>query len=110
MLYAETPGAFVDLAADVAYLQRVRGPEDATDAADGDGDGHQPAVALDADLPPESVIPGLSGLREYEMVNQAVGVLVERGHAPSDAHAALRRDAAIDGLALPDYAARLIQK
>ena len=110
VLYARTPGAFVDLAADVAYLQRGRGPGDAANAADGDGDGHQPVVALDADLPPESVGSGLSGLGEYVVINQAVGVLIERGHSPGNAHAALGRAAAVDGLALPDYAARLIEE
>ena len=44
------------------------------------------------------------------VINQAVGVLIERGHSPDHARAALRRDAAMDGLDLPDYAARLIEE
>jgi hypothetical protein len=109
VFYAERPGAFVDLAADVGYLQRVRGPGNPANAVDGDRDGQQPAVALDVDLPPVSVISGLSGLREYVVINQAMGMLIERGHRPDHARAALRRAAAIDGLALPDYAARLVE-
>ena len=107
VLYAGTPGAFVDLAADVGYLERV---DELGSAAGGSRDGHQPAVALDADLPPLSVSSGLSGLGEYMVINQAVGVLIERGHSPDHARAALRRDAAMDGLDLPDHAARLIEE
>ncbi|HLL61588.1 MAG TPA: hypothetical protein VK401_00965 [Propionibacteriaceae bacterium] len=107
VLYAGSPGAFVDLASDLAYLQRLHGAGNA--ATDVDGNGRQPAVALDADLPPDSTASGLSGLTEYEVINQAVGVLIGRGHSSDHARAALRRAAATDGLALPDYAARLVE-
>ena len=43
------------------------------------------------------------------MINQAVGVLIDRGHSSDHARATLRRAAARDGLALPDYAARLVK-
>jgi hypothetical protein len=91
VFYAGKAGAFVDLSADLDHLDR-----------------HQPAVRLDVDLPPESVVSGFSGLSEYATINRAVGVLIDRGHVPNRAHAMLRRGAAADGLALPDYAARLL--
>jgi hypothetical protein len=109
VLYASQPGAFVDLAADLAYLQRRQAADGAAVAADASRNGHQPSVALDADLPPASIISGLSGLTEYVMINQAVGVLIDRGHSSDHARAALGRAAARDGLALPDYAARLVK-
>lgn len=109
VLYAGRPGAFVDLAADLAFQQRHRAGVGAETAADGSRNGHQPTIALDADLPPASVISGLSGLTEYVMINQAVGVLIDRGHSSDHARAALRRAAARYGLALPDYAARLVK-
>jgi hypothetical protein len=108
VFYASTPGAFVDLAADLAYLQRVRGLEDTGYAAEGNRRGRRPAVALDADLPPASVVSGLAGMGEYATINRAVGMLIEQGHHPDHAHAVLRRAAAVDGLGLPDYAARLL--
>ena len=107
VFYAGTPGAFVDLAADLDYLHRARARSTAY-AADGDRDGHRPAVRLDIDLPPVSVVSGFSGLIEYATINRAVGVLIDRGHHPDQAHAVLRRGAATEGLALPDYAARLL--
>jgi hypothetical protein len=110
VFYAGTPGAFVDLAADLSYLQRWRGSAGTADAANDDGDGHRPAVALDGDLPAESVAPGFSGLTEYGTINRAVGVLIGRGHQPQRAHVTLRRAAAARGLALPAYAAQLLLK
>lgn len=106
VLYARTPGAFIDLAADLDYLQRGREPTPAAYA----GNGHRPAVELDADLPPASVVSGLSGLTEYATINRAVGVLIDRGHLPDHARAALSRAAATDGLGLSDYAARLLRE
>ena len=110
VFYAGTPGAFVDLAADLDYLHRAREPGSHPSGVDGDRDGHRPAVRLDVDLPPVSVVSGFSGLIEYATINRAVGVLIDRGHRPDHAHAVLRRAAAADGLALPDYAAHLLEE
>ena len=109
VFYAASPGAFVDLAADLSYLHRVRGPA-GTAYADGEveRDGRRPAVALDVELPPESVASGFSGLTEYATINRAVGVLIDRGHQPERAQATLRRGAAAHGLALPAYAAKFL--
>lgn len=93
IFYATTPGAFVDLAADLAYaLTRTDG------------------LALDVDLPPVSEVAGVTGLSDYTVINRAIGVLIDRGHHPDGAHAALRRNATVSGLDPHAYAARLLRK
>lgn len=79
-LWAQTPGAFVDLAADLATAL------------------HLPlsALVLDDDLPAATVPPG-SGLGALSLVHQAVGVLIARGHHPDQAHADLERRATTAG-------------
>jgi hypothetical protein len=66
-LYAGTPGAFVDLAADLAWLT-TRPLSD---------------FVLDEHL----TVPGPShtGLRAGSIINQAIGVLIDRGHTPEQA-------------------------
>ncbi len=110
VFYAGTPGAFVDLAADLSYFDRVRQPTPTTYASDDDRDGHRPVTELDVDLPPASVVSGFAGLTEFATINRAVGVLIDRGHPPIHAQATLRRGAAANGLALPLYAARLLKE
>jgi len=90
VFYARHPGAFVDLAAD---LQRVH-----------DLDGQ---VYLDGHLPNAGDQPhraGITGLAELSVVNQAIGVLITRGHTPAEAHAELRRRAAGSMHTVPDTA------
>lgn len=80
ILYAATPGALVDLAADLTYALGT-GPD---------------VLVLDAHLPlppPSSRITGLDG---QMLVNQAVGVLLDRGHTPESASSELRRLADLD--------------
>lgn len=81
-LYAGLPGAFVDLSADLSY---------ALGLAD------RLVIVLDADLPPLSVASGIDGLAEGSTINRAVGLLIERGHEPADAHRELGRLAASTG-------------
>ena len=102
VLYAANPGAFIDLAADTDYLHR-RGHL---------GDGHQPrpAVALDIDLPPMTLVSGFVGLTEYETVNRALGMLIQRGQQPAEARATLHREARSNGLAVHRYADRLLER
>ena len=90
VLYAANPGAFVDLAAD--------------------GHGPRQAVALDIDLPPITLVSGIVGLREFETVNQAIGMLIQRGQEPAEARATLHRDARASGLAVHRYADRLLER
>ena len=75
VLYAAKPGAFVDLAADLSFAL-----------------GLSPGIViLDDDLTPTNVSPGLIGLAELAQVNQAIGILIKRGHLPDDARAELHR-------------------
>ncbi|MGI8458792.1 MAG: hypothetical protein ACR2LI_11870 [Propionibacteriaceae bacterium] len=68
-LFAARVGALVDLAADLAVALHV--PYE--------------AVVLDADLPGSTVRAGVTGLREFDVVQQAIGVLVAQGRTVRDA-------------------------
>jgi hypothetical protein len=132
VFYAATPGAFVDLAADFGYaldtpIVTPSSPARSTDNTDGDGqrphgrrngdsqhhparrDGHH-LIVLDADLPPPTTRSGLIGLDELSTVNRAVGILIDQGHHPNQAHATLRRNAAEAGVEPHIYAARLVRR
>jgi hypothetical protein len=75
LLYADKPGAFVDLAADLSYALRLT-PD---------------AVILDDDLNPASSPAGIGGLTEMSHVNQAIGILIDQGHLPRNARTELER-------------------
>ena len=80
VFYARNPGAFVDLAAD---LQRVHGRTARSTWT----------ISYRAQtIRPRR--PGITGLAEHSVVNQAIGVLITRGHIPAEALAELRRRAA----------------
>jgi hypothetical protein len=139
VFYARTPGAFVDLAADLAYALRkmtVAVEGESSDGQGGDGlgrddgrrgdgwqhgadhrgdgrqqaDGHLSRIELDADLPPLTRDSGISGLADLSTINHAVGVLIANGHHPDDAHDTLRRQAAASGLTPHALAARMLRK
>lgn len=131
VFYAATPGAFVDLAADFGYALDTPVVTTATPAGSGGIDGvrrHSPdprdgdrtrdlacrdgdaLIVLDADLPPPTAMSGLVGLDELTMINRAVGVLIDQGHHPNQAHAALLGHAAAAGVYPHIYAARLLQR
>jgi hypothetical protein len=137
VFYARTAGAFVDLAADLAYTLRkmtvaVDGKSSDGQGGDGlgrddgrrggqqadghrgdrrqQGDGHRCSIELDADLPPPTRESGISGLADLSTINQAVGVLIANGHHPDDAHDTLRRQAAARGLTPHIWAARMLRK
>ena len=83
MFYAATPGAFVDLAADISHARRR--PED--------------AVILDADVEVDLWAPQAGGgLGELSTIHQAVGVLIARGDTPQTARVELERRAASSGV------------
>jgi hypothetical protein len=69
VLYATTRGAFVDLAADLAWLTR-RTPGD---------------VSLDEDLGGRLHAHPVTSLRSGSSIDQAIGALLGRGHTPEEA-------------------------
>ena len=113
IFYASTPGAFVDLAADLGYVLKaaVR-----MDHLDGDGAASDAApyaepprsLALDGDLPQNLEVSGLTGLSEFTAVNRAIGILIDRGHNAGDAYGILRRGAVAAGVATHVFAARML--
>jgi hypothetical protein len=78
ILYAEAPGTFVDLAADLAWLTG-RPPSD---------------FALDQHLSVPACSDAATYLRTTSVINQAIGVLIGRGYAPRQAHSKLDNQAA----------------
>jgi hypothetical protein len=102
ILYARTPGAFVDLAADLGYALKTKLVQ-----ASLDGTASHPLL-LDADLPPASRISGLTGIAELAAVNRAIGLMIGRGHRREGAYDTLRREATEAGVEVHIYAARML--
>jgi hypothetical protein len=92
VLYATTPGSFVDLAADLSYTLALE-PR---------------MLALDADLVAPPPGPAATGLADHSMINQALGILIDQGHTLESAHSALSRLAEIGSLDLAAAAERLL--
>jgi hypothetical protein len=105
VFYAGTPGAFVDLAADLEFVLRRGGStsEPVEDSA-------LPAIRLDADAPPRIRGFSLSGLTEMSTIDRAAGVLIGQGYHPDDAHDTLRRHAARAGLEPHVWADRVLRR
>ena len=55
-----------------------------------------------------AVHPGVNGTHELTVINQAIGVLIEQGHLPDQAHDELLRRAAHHGRGLPGAADDLL--
>lgn len=85
VLYARTPGTFVDLAADLAWLTG-RPPSD---------------FALDQHLSAPAGSDAGTSLRAASVINQAIGVLICRGYTPQQAHSKL--DTQADGAGTDRY-------
>lgn len=81
-LYAGTPGTFVDLTADLAWLTG-RPPSD---------------FALDQHLNVPAGSNARTYLRATSLINQAIGVLIGRGHTPGQAHQELDTQADSSGI------------
>jgi hypothetical protein len=115
IFYASTPGAFVDLAADLGYVLKaaVR-----TDHLDGDGAASDAgpyaelpiSLVLDGDLSPDLADSGLTGLPELSSINRALGILIDRGHNAGDAYDILRLEATAVGVATHVFAARMLMR
>jgi hypothetical protein len=104
VFYAGTPGAFVDLAADLTFaLGAASIPEPVRDSA-------PPGIRLDADPLPRTRGFNLSGLTELTTIDRAVGVMIGQGHHPDDAYQTLRGDAARAGLDPYAWAAQLLRR
>ena len=94
VLHSTVPGAFVDLAADLAYVL--------------EHDGHlEERVALDVDLPP-STTSLLTGVADLTTLSRAAGFLIGQGHDPDTAQDTLRTLAAAAGLTTVAFAAHLL--
>ena len=123
VFYAATPGALVDLAADLGHALQtsVIFSSPGLSATEGDDrhehepshrDGHddgQGSVVMDADLPPRTLATGLTGLDEASTINRAVGMLIDQGHPPDEAQSTLRRHAAAAGVEPHVYGARMLK-
>jgi hypothetical protein len=120
IFYAATPGAFVDLAADFGYAlgtpiviaDALPTGTDSTDDGQYDAacDDGRPLLLLDADLPPPTTISGFVGLDQLAVINRAVGILIDQGAHPNQAHAALLNFAAEASVEPHMYAARLLRR
>ena len=121
VFYAASPGAFVDLAADLGHALHAPIIFDGlrprlTESPEGDGqhddahrDGHE-SIVLDADLPPATLVSRLTGLDDVSTINRAIGILIDQGHHPDKAHATLHRHAVTAGVESHIYAARLLRR
>ena len=99
ILYAGSPGAFTDLAADLAWLS-------GRDLSD---------FAVDQHVTVPAELDGHDGLAALSLINQAIGMLIAHGHTPEQADRELddravqagvdRQVAATQLLAAPDGAA-----
>jgi hypothetical protein len=87
IFYAATPGTFVDLTADLAWLT-----------------GRPPGeFALDQHLSVPAGANAATHLRTTSVINQAIGVLIGRGYTPRQAHSKL--DTQADGARTDRYTA-----
>jgi hypothetical protein len=92
--YAATPGAFVDLEADLAF------------ALPGDV---RAGITVDDLRRPSTLHPGVTGAAELSTINRAVGVLIGDGHHPDEARGELELRAAAAGLTVLAFATQLVR-
>jgi len=75
VFYAATPGAFVDLAADLGWTTGLS----------------EQIILLDQHLHVPAEGSAMTGLREFSTMNQAIGMLIGRGNSAESARAELER-------------------
>lgn len=92
--YAQNPGAFVDLAADLTVALPGHGRD---------------GISVDDERRPSTLHPGLTGAAELSTINRAVGVLIGQGHHPGQAHGELERRAAAAGVTVLAFATQLVR-
>ena len=114
VFFAGTPGAFIDLAADLSYalggIPVDQASPDGMDQRGMRGNDQRRAIELDADLPPLFRVSELTGLAELTVLNRAIGMLVDQGHDIEQVHQLLRSDAAAAGVEPHVYAARILRR
>jgi hypothetical protein len=110
-------GSLVDLATDLGYVLKTATITDdpKPDGAVRDGEGQArpahvrpPVLLLDADVPPNPAVSGLTGLSEMSAVDRAVGIMIERGHHPDVAYDTLSEQAATAGVETYVYAVQVL--
>jgi hypothetical protein len=82
VLYAGSPGTFVDLAADLAWLT-AQPPSD---------------FVIDQHLPAPAEWDAATSLFEATVINQAIGALIGQGHTPEQAKRHLTAEGADAGI------------
>jgi hypothetical protein len=92
VFYASRAGAFVDLANDLGFALGVR--------PDG--------LTIDDHPAGPRVLSGVAGLSDMAQVNQAIGILIARGHTHQSARTELRRQTRLSEITLVPAAQRLI--
>ena len=109
VLYATTPGAFVDLSADLGHALRVPTASPRSPPVDRSSPpGARAVIELDRDLPSTPPRPGLDGFDEFSTVNKAIGFLIGEGQLPEHVLGVLRRGAAAAGVDLHVFAAQVL--
>jgi hypothetical protein len=117
VFYASVAGSLVDLATDLGYVLKTATITDdpKPDGAVRDGEGRAgpahvrpPTLLLDADVPPNPAVSGLTGLSEMSAVDRAVGIMIERGYHPDVAYDALSEQAAAAGVETYVYAVQVL--
>jgi hypothetical protein len=117
VFYASVAGSLVDLATDLGYVLKTATITDdpKPDGAVRDGEGQArpahvrpPVLLLDADVPPNPAVSGLTGLSEMSAVDRAVGIMIERGHQPDVAYDTLSEQAATAGVETYVYAVQVL--
>jgi len=91
VFYASRPDAFVELATDLGT--EVAGAGDAG-----------------VEAGPEPLVSGVTGARELSSVHRAIGVLMDRGFLPEDAHRELVDRSQREGVAVLVVAERLLSE
>jgi len=107
IFYAGTPGAFVDLAADLGFVLKAAVT---TSSTHGDQIEAPLDLILDGDLPLSIDASGITGLSELSAINRALGMLIDQGHSADHAREILRRAAAMAGVEAHVYAARMLAR
>jgi hypothetical protein len=90
IFYAARPGAFMDLAADLTFALGIHF--------------HQAVFDRHLSAPPAAV----SGLQDWSLINQAIGILIDLGHDPTAARDELMRRATLSGTTLIAVVATLL--